>query len=96
MSIVVLFVFSVQFFIVAFDCQLLQGDELRDLIQGFLAQIESRELVPDSRIDFHPDSGRSEFAWLKALRYCPRGLIELVNSKACRGIQQNAFLISYY
>jgi hypothetical protein len=75
------------FFIFVFDGQLLQGDELRDLIQGFLAQMESGELVPDSRLDFHTDIERGEFAWLKALRYCPRGLLDLVNSKACRGIR---------
>jgi len=77
----------IQFFIVVFYCQLLQGDELRDLIQGFLAQMESGELVPDPRLDFQSESERGEFAWLNALRYCPRGILELVNSKACRGIR---------
>ena len=72
---------------VTFDCQLLQGDELRDLIQGFLAQMECGELVPDSQLDFHSDTEQGELAWLKALRYCPRGLLELVNSKACRGMR---------
>lgn len=26
-----------------------------------------------------------EFFWLRALRWCPQGLLDLVNSKACRG-----------
>lgn len=65
--------------------QLLQGDELRDFIKGFLGQIESGELFLDSRLDFPSEADRSEFAWLKAVRHCPKGLLELISSKACRG-----------
>lgn len=66
--------------------QLLQGDELRDFIKGFLGQIQSGELLfSDSRLDFPPEANQDEFLWLKAVRRCPRGLLELINSKACRG-----------
>ncbi|KIM46426.1 hypothetical protein M413DRAFT_441520 [Hebeloma cylindrosporum] len=66
--------------------KLLQGDELRDFIKGFLGQIQSGELVfSDSRLDFPPEADQDEFFWLKAVRRCPRGLLDLINSKACRG-----------
>jgi len=66
--------------------QLLQGDELRDFIKGFLGQIQSGELLfSDSRLDFPPEADQDEFLWLKAVRRCPRGLLNLINSKACRG-----------
>ncbi|KAG5220663.1 DNA mismatch repair protein [Salix suchowensis] len=63
--------------------QLLQGHELRDLIKAFLAQLNggSSGATPN---DMH-DSSQGDHAWLKALRWCPRELVELVNSKACRG-----------
>jgi len=63
------------------------GDELRELIKGFLARLET-----DPDTDYHTKSfeGEGEDAhtdthWTTALRYCPRELLELVNSKACRG-----------
>jgi DNA mismatch repair protein MLH3 len=66
--------------------QLLQGDELRDFIKGFLGQIQSGELLlSDSRLDLPPEADQDEFLWLKAVRRCPRGLLDLINSKACRG-----------
>ncbi|KAG9218816.1 hypothetical protein CCMSSC00406_0001070 [Pleurotus cornucopiae] len=63
--------------------KLLQGHELRDLIKAFLAQLngESSRGTPNDV----QDSSQGDHAWLKALRWCPRELVELVNSKACRG-----------
>ena len=68
-----------------FIWQLLQGDELRDLIKGILGQIQTGDLRPDSTLDPSPEQEEDTFMWLKAIRYCPRGLLELINSKACRG-----------
>jgi DNA mismatch repair protein MLH3 len=65
--------------------QFLQGDELRDFIKGFLGQIQSGELFTDSGLDLLSEADRGEFAWLKVVRHCPKGLLELINSKACRG-----------
>jgi DNA mismatch repair protein MLH3 len=66
--------------------KLLQGDELRDFIKGFLGQIQSGELLfSTSHLDLPPEADEDEFFWFKAVRRCPRGLLDLVNSKACRG-----------
>jgi DNA mismatch repair protein MLH3 len=69
--------------------QLLQGDELRELIKGFLAKLEMDGPTPLPSVDptAHDDSSGSndKFLWLKVLRWCPRELLDLVNSKACRG-----------
>jgi hypothetical protein len=32
-----------------------------------------------------PEGEQDEFFWLKAVRCCPKALLDLVNSKACRG-----------
>ncbi|KAG6861552.1 hypothetical protein C0995_014848 [Termitomyces sp. Mi166 len=64
--------------------QLLLGDELRDLVKGFLSQLETEKfpsLVKASSVN----EDEAEFPWLKALRWCPRELLDLINSKACRG-----------
>jgi hypothetical protein len=42
----------------------------------------SAALQPDPDLD---TQDRDKFDWLRALRYCPRELLDLVNSKACRG-----------
>ena len=67
--------------------QLLGGDELRDLIKGYLGKLEEdgvegilQGLGPGN---FQDDQGLR--GWQRALRYCPRELVDLVNSKACRG-----------
>ncbi|THV08271.1 hypothetical protein K435DRAFT_707960 [Dendrothele bispora CBS 962.96] len=72
--------------------KLLLGNELRDLVKGYLAQLESD--VP-STLQFRTtyseslirdgDDRHLRLEWLKALRWCPRELLDLVNSKACRG-----------
>ncbi|PPQ78227.1 hypothetical protein CVT25_015546 [Psilocybe cyanescens] len=65
--------------------KLLQGDELRDFIKGFLGQIQRGELFPETGLDLASKADQDEFFWLKAVRRCPRGLLDLINSKACRG-----------
>ncbi|TFK43770.1 hypothetical protein BDQ12DRAFT_731752 [Crucibulum laeve] len=62
--------------------KLLQGDELKDLIKGFLGQLE---VDPSSTSRSLPSDDIHELDWLKALRWCPQGLLDLINSKACRG-----------
>ncbi|KAI0677319.1 hypothetical protein C8Q78DRAFT_1065895 [Trametes maxima] len=65
--------------------KLLAGDELRDLIKGYLARLktEGMEGVPFST--GLSQSGRTSHGWQRALRFCPRELVDLINSKACRG-----------
>jgi len=69
--------------------QLLLNDELQDLVKGYLGTLESEEVSPpnlsqqrDDNSVRHDGSGPR---WLKALRWCPRELLDLINSKACRG-----------
>lgn len=62
--------------------QLLQGDELQNLLKGCLAKYRV-EGCP--RWSHAPENELPEGEWLRALKLCPRELIELVNSKACRG-----------
>ncbi|KAJ6572598.1 hypothetical protein B0H10DRAFT_2237504 [Mycena sp. CBHHK59/15] len=63
--------------------KLLLDDELRNFVKAFLARLEDDRLAP------HPEATSSEeddeFHWLRALRWCPQQLLDLVNSKACRG-----------
>ena len=70
--------------------QLLMGDELRDLIKGFLAKLEedgSTFSLACSQKTIHEGANDDPFSWLKALRWCPRELLDLINSKACRGMR---------
>ncbi|KAK0243083.1 hypothetical protein EDD85DRAFT_919109 [Armillaria nabsnona] len=63
--------------------KLLVGDELRDLVKGSLS---NPDLSGDPAVeDSTPESDENSFVWLKALRWCPRELMNLINSKACRG-----------
>ncbi|KAK0491323.1 hypothetical protein IW261DRAFT_81628 [Armillaria novae-zelandiae] len=63
--------------------KLLVGDELRDLVKGSLS---NPDLSGDPALeDSTPESDENSFVWLKALRWCPRELMDLINSKACRG-----------
>ncbi|KAK7470351.1 DNA mismatch repair protein [Stygiomarasmius scandens] len=72
--------------------KLLLENELRDLVKGYLVQVESdildisqfRTTHSESKIR-DGDDRHGRFEWLKALRWCPRELLDLVNSKACRG-----------
>ncbi|KAG6854336.1 hypothetical protein C0991_007841 [Blastosporella zonata] len=62
-----------------------KGDELRDLVKGFLGQLET-EIPPVSATLLIDEESQGKFPWLKALRWCPRELLDLINSKACRGM----------
>ncbi|KAJ7693965.1 hypothetical protein B0H17DRAFT_1058803 [Mycena rosella] len=67
--------------------KLLLDDELRDFVKAFLAKLET----DSSSTPQHTEAGamgndeEEEFRWLRALRWCPQELLDLVNSKACRG-----------
>ncbi|KZV63354.1 hypothetical protein PENSPDRAFT_758036 [Peniophora sp. CONT] len=63
--------------------KLLMPGELSSLLKSIVADLGSGELAPPSASQAQP---RDEaFAWKRALRSCPKGLIDLVNSRACRG-----------
>lgn len=67
--------------------KLLMNDELRDLVKGYLGTLESEGASPPNLsqqkdVDNIKDD---ESLWLKALRWCPQELLDLINSKACRG-----------
>ncbi|KAF8514845.1 hypothetical protein BU17DRAFT_52124 [Hysterangium stoloniferum] len=58
--------------------KVLMAEEMRELIRGFLARLEDDWYDHD----FTPDA---DSHWTTSLRWCPRELVDLVNSKACRG-----------
>ncbi|KAG2152494.1 hypothetical protein BD769DRAFT_1405591 [Suillus cothurnatus] len=67
--------------------KLLMNDELRDLVKGYLGTLESEGVYPPNlsqQIDAD-NIKDDESRWLKALRWCPQELLDLINSKACRG-----------
>ncbi|KAJ6539720.1 hypothetical protein B0H19DRAFT_370767 [Mycena capillaripes] len=64
--------------------KLLLDDELRDFVKAFLAKVENDPLRSRNEADAVIDED-GEFYWLRALRSCPQQLLDLVNSKACRG-----------
>lgn len=65
--------------------KLLSGNELQELIKGYLGTLENE--LGSFDIPAPPRSGvcETETRWVKALRWCPRVLLDLINSKACRG-----------
>ncbi|KAI6047536.1 hypothetical protein EDC04DRAFT_2876534 [Pisolithus marmoratus] len=65
--------------------KLLSGNELQELIKGYLGTLENE--LDSLDIPAPPRSGvcETEMRWVKALRWCPRVLLDLINSKACRG-----------
>lgn len=59
---------------------------MQELVKGYIGALESRELeLPDASSQRGSGSSDEETQWLKALRWCPRELLDLINSKACRG-----------
>ncbi|EFI27752.1 hypothetical protein CC1G_14675 [Coprinopsis cinerea okayama7 len=61
-----------------------KGKELQECIKSFLGQLQEGEIRPyDAYFPGEATVGMEE--WLSALRHCPRSLLELANSKACRG-----------
>ncbi|EMD40424.1 hypothetical protein CERSUDRAFT_130259 [Gelatoporia subvermispora B] len=68
--------------------KLLAGDELRDVVKGYLAKLDVDGLPPvshDALLATDASMDGANLLWQKALRWCPRELLELINSKACRG-----------
>ena len=59
-------------------------DELCNLIKGFLAKLDVDGSTWVTQVASSGDDIHSIY-WLKALRWCPEELLDLVNSKACRG-----------
>ncbi|KDQ08852.1 hypothetical protein BOTBODRAFT_148476 [Botryobasidium botryosum FD-172 SS1] len=71
--------------------KLLSGDELREVMRGLIAKLDTGEAdswpAPNSdevEVGDHKENTK-DHGWLKALRWCPRELLDLINSKACRG-----------
>ncbi|KAG9101361.1 DNA mismatch repair protein [Ceratobasidium sp. 370] len=56
--------------------------ELGAFVRSMVATVETNESTPWPTVSSN-DQGDKD--WVKALRYCPAPLLELVNSKACRG-----------
>ncbi|KAH7916257.1 hypothetical protein BJ138DRAFT_1139943 [Hygrophoropsis aurantiaca] len=67
--------------------KLLMGNELQELVKGFLAKLETEQLsLPEpSTLSVSDEEREGGLLWIKALRWCPRELLDLINSKACRG-----------
>ncbi|KAJ7044715.1 hypothetical protein C8F04DRAFT_1069288 [Mycena alexandri] len=65
--------------------KLLLDDELRDFVKTFLAKLENDLPAAQQPRRSETDVAEDEFHWLRALRWCPQQLLDLVNSKACRG-----------
>ena len=61
------------------------GDELRDLVKGYLAKLDADGVEGVLLAGRHEAVDGEEAVWQKALRWCPQELVELINSKACRG-----------
>lgn len=72
---------------------MLVGDELRELVKGFLARLDTEGVhYPDEERQGtleETDVVSDQHGWLKALRWCPQELVDLVNSRACRGKKKN-------
>ncbi|KIK29224.1 hypothetical protein PISMIDRAFT_89800 [Pisolithus microcarpus 441] len=64
--------------------KLLSGNELQELVKGYLGTLENE--LDSLDIPAPPRSGACEIEtrWVRALRWCPRVLLDLINSKACR------------
>lgn len=64
------------------------------MIKGFLGRLDKNLASRASRVSgSNPEE--DEFYWLKALRWCPQELVDLVNSKACRGKEDTYLNVSY-
>ncbi len=69
--------------------QLLDGDTLRDLIKSYIAELAAsgnpEAVALDAAHANGADGSAGAVGWQRALRWCPRALLELANSRACRG-----------
>ncbi|CAK5275342.1 unnamed protein product [Mycena citricolor] len=61
--------------------KLLMPDEMRDFLKSFLGKAAEDMLSTTER----DPTSEGEILWLHGLRQCPKHLLELANSKACRG-----------
>ncbi|KAF8622121.1 hypothetical protein AX15_007254 [Amanita polypyramis BW_CC] len=64
--------------------KLVVKDQLRDLIKSILSHpdvVGPNNQEPDE----YDDPPSDDVTWLGGLRCCPQGLLDLINSKACRG-----------
>lgn len=64
--------------------KLMTSDEMQRLLKGYLASCEA-DGVASEPIEGDCEENADKFLWHKALRSCPRELLDLVNSRACRG-----------
>lgn len=72
--------------------QLLSGDELRDLVKGYLGKLETDGVEGVLQATGSKLGPADEGGWQKALRWCPQELVNLINSKACRGVHVTIIL----
>ena len=63
------------------------GDELRDVLKGF-SNISTEH--DDVVLSLSPSD---EVPWQSAMRRCPREILDLIDSKACRGMFQHGLTI---
>ena len=63
------------------------GDELRDVLKGF-SNINTE--YDDVVLSLSPSD---EVPWQSAMRRCPREILDLIDSKACRGMFQHGLTI---
>ncbi|KAF8265139.1 hypothetical protein EI94DRAFT_1590032 [Lactarius quietus] len=64
--------------------KLLMGDELRNFLREHTEQSGTDDVLPALGSNGQ-ETDQDNPMWHKALRWCPKGLLELVNSRACRG-----------
>jgi DNA mismatch repair protein MLH3 len=60
------------------------GDELRNFLREHTEQSGTDDVLPASGSEGQ-ETDQDSPIWHKALRWCPKGLLDLVNSRACRG-----------
>ncbi|KAK2466034.1 hypothetical protein APHAL10511_001676 [Amanita phalloides] len=64
--------------------KLMMKDELRNLVRSILGYSDILRLS-HQKSDESEILPLDELCWLNGLRYCPEGILDLINSKACRG-----------
>ncbi|KAH9061004.1 hypothetical protein EDB87DRAFT_1613192 [Lactarius vividus] len=64
--------------------KLLTRDELRNFLREYTEQSGTDDVLPALGSEGQ-EIDQDSPTWHKALRWCPKGLLDLVNSRACRG-----------
>jgi hypothetical protein len=64
--------------------QILVGDELRHFLKDYATELETSDILPALGSEML-GADQDDPAWHKALRWFPGSLLEIVNSRACRG-----------